>query len=89
MPPERCSSSSEKRHDTLPRRATVAYRENRQLPTNYLVGYAPGPRANDPDYEATRVACAILSGQLFAEIRSRQSLTYAVAAPFLERAVSG
>jgi zinc protease len=75
--------------DTLPRRATTAYRENRMLPTNYLVGYAPGPKATDPDYEATRVACAILSGRLFAEVRSRQSLTYAVAAPFLERAVSG
>jgi zinc protease len=75
--------------DTLPRRATTAYRENRMLPTNYLVGYAPGPRANDPDYAATRVACAILSGRLFAEVRSRQSLTYAVSAPFLERAVSG
>jgi zinc protease len=75
--------------DTLPRRPTTAYRENRALPTNYLVGYAPGPRANDPDYEATRVACAILSGRLFAEIRSNQALTYAVSAPFLERAVSG
>jgi zinc protease len=75
--------------DTLPRRATAAYRENRMLPTNYLVGYAPGPRASDPDYEATRVACAILSGRLFEEVRSRQALTYAVSAPFLERAVSG
>lgn len=75
--------------DTLPRHATTAYRESRPLPTNYLVGYAPGPRANDPDYAAMRIACAILSGRLFEEIRSRQTLTYAVSAPFLERAVSG
>jgi zinc protease len=75
--------------DTLPRRPSVVYREKRTLSTNYVVGYAPGPRATDPDYQATRVACAILSGRLFAEVRSRQSLTYAVAAPFLERAVSG
>jgi zinc protease len=73
--------------DTIPRRATTVYRESRRLPTNYLVGYAPGPRADDPDYESVRVACAILSGRLFAEVRSRQSLTYAVNAPFSDRAV--
>jgi zinc protease len=74
--------------DTIPRRPAAVYRENRALPTNYLVGYAPGPRADDPDYEAVRVACAILSGRLFAEVRSRQTLTYAVNAPFSERAVA-
>ena len=72
--------------DTIPRRAASVYRETRSLPTNYLVGYAPGPRADDPDYDAVRVACAILSGRLFAEVRSRQTLTYAVSAPFAERA---
>ena len=74
--------------DTIPRRATTVFRESRRLPTNYLVGHAPGPRADDPDYESVRVACAILSGRLFAEVRSRQSLTYAVNAPFSERAVA-
>ncbi|HYV98752.1 MAG TPA: pitrilysin family protein [Gemmatimonadaceae bacterium] len=74
--------------DTLPRRAATVYREQRALPTNYLIGYAPGPKAGDPDYDAMRVACAILSGQLFAVVRSRQSLTYAVNAPFEERAAS-
>ena len=74
--------------DTIPRRATSVYREARSVPTNYFIGYAPGPRADDPDYDALRVGCAILSGRLFAEVRSRQTLTYAVSAPFAERAVS-
>lgn len=73
--------------DTIPRRPSTVHRVSRPLPTNYLVGYAPGPRADDPDFEALRVASAILSGRLFAEVRSRQSLTYAVSAPFVERAV--
>ena len=60
--------------------------DNRHLPTNYVLGYAPGPSATDPDYAALRVATAILSGRLFTEVRSRQNLTYAVEAPFLERA---
>jgi zinc protease len=74
--------------DTIPRHPTSVYREARSLPTNYIVAYAPGPRADDRDYAALRVACAILSGEMFAEVRSRQALTYAVDAPFAERAVS-
>jgi zinc protease len=73
--------------DTLPRRPTSVVRDARPIATNYLVGYAPGPRAGDPDYDALRVATAILSGELFGEVRSRQALTYAVSAPFKERAV--
>ena len=60
--------------------------DNRQLPTNYLMGYAPGPAATDPDYVALRVATAVLSGRLFTEVRSRRNLSYAVESPFLERA---
>ena len=60
--------------------------DNRSLPTNYLLGYVPGPAATDPDYAALRVATAILSGRLFTEVRSRRNLSYAVEAPFLERA---
>jgi zinc protease len=73
--------------DTLLRRPTDIVRDPRSLATNYLVGYAPGPRAGHPDYAALRVATAILSGELFSEVRSRQALTYAVAAPFKELAV--
>jgi zinc protease len=58
------------------------------LPTNYLLGYYSGPAARDSDYQALRVASAVLSGRFFTEIRSRRNLSYEVDAPFLERAVS-
>lgn len=58
----------------------------RSLPTNYLQGYFHGPPATSPDYTALRLACAVLSGQLFTEVRSRRNLTYSVNAPFEERA---
>jgi zinc protease len=74
--------------DTLPRRASGFVTVARQLPTNYIQGYYPGPPAGSRDYAALRVATAILSGQLFGEIRSRRNLTYAVDAPFVERAVA-
>ena len=74
---------------TSPPAVTTAGRalamDNRSLPTNYLLGYVPGPAATDPDYMALRVASAVLSGRLFTEVRSRRNLSYAVEAPFLER----
>ena len=74
--------------DTLPRSRSGAVTIDRDLPTNYILGLYPGPRADSPDYHALRIATAILSGQLFSEVRSKQNLTYAVDAPFIERAVS-
>ena len=74
--------------DTLPRFKSAALTISRELPTNYILGLYPGPRADSPDYHALRIATAILSGQLFSEVRSKQNLTYAVDAPFIERAVS-
>jgi zinc protease len=68
-------------------RAGVAV-EPRSLPTNYILGYYAGPPATSPDYQALRVAAAVLGGRLFAEIRSRRNLSYAVNAPFVDRAVS-
>jgi zinc protease len=59
-----------------------------ELPTNYLLGYFAGPAAKDPDYQALRVATAVLSGRFFTEIRSRRNLSYEVDAPFVERAIS-
>jgi zinc protease len=67
--------------------ATVAV-EARSLPTNYIRGYYPGPAASSPDHQALRIATAVLSGRLFAEIRSRRNLTYAVSAPFVDRAIT-
>jgi zinc protease len=74
--------------DTVPPRASGFAVEPRSLPTNYLLGYYLGPPAGSKDYQALRVAAAVLSGQLFAEIRSRRNLTYAVDAPFVERAIA-
>jgi zinc protease len=58
------------------------------LPTNYLLGYYAGPAAGTNDYNALRLATAILSGRFFAEIRSKRSLSYAADAPFVERAMA-
>ena len=58
------------------------------LPTNYVLGYYAGPPAGTDDYNALRLATAILSGRFFTEIRSKRSLSYAADAPFVERAVS-
>ena len=62
--------------------------EERTLPTNYILGLYAGPPAGSRDYQALRVATAVLSGQLYAEIRLRRNLTYAVEAPFYERAIA-
>lgn len=76
--------------DTLPARASSLAIIPRTLPTNYLSGTYRGPRANEKDAAALRVTAAVLSGQLFSEIRSKNNLTYTAAAPFSDRAlVSG
>ena len=62
--------------------------ESQQLPTNYIIGYYAGPAASSPDYNALRVATAVLSGRFFTEIRSKRNLSYAVEAPFVERAIA-
>jgi predicted Zn-dependent peptidase len=58
------------------------------LPTNYILGYYAGPPAGTDDYNALRLATAILSGRFFTEIRSKRSLSYAADAPFVERAIA-
>jgi zinc protease len=60
--------------------------ENRSIPTNYVLGYVPGPVATNPDYVALRVATAVLSGRLYTEVRSRRNLSYDVESQFIERA---
>jgi zinc protease len=62
--------------------------ESQQLPTNYIIGYYAGPPASSADYNALRIATAVLSGRFFTEIRSKRNLSYAVDAPFVERAVA-
>jgi len=74
--------------DTLPRSKSSFMIVERALPTNYIMGRYAGPPASSKDYAALRIASAVLSGQLFGEIRSRRNLTYAVDAPFIEHAVA-
>ncbi|MFL5575935.1 MAG: M16 family metallopeptidase [Gemmatimonadaceae bacterium] len=72
----------------LPAHAAGIVTVSRSLPTNYVLGYFNGPPATSADYQALRVTTAALGGRLFAEVRSRRNLTYAINAPFVERAVS-
>ena len=74
--------------DPIPLTPSSTVLVQRELPTNYILGYVAGPQASSPDYTALRVAATVLTGQMFAEIRGRQNLTYDVHAPFLERAAS-
>ena len=62
--------------------------EPQSLPTNYIIGYYAGPPASSNDYNALRIATAVLSGRFFTEIRSKRNLSYAVEAPFVERAIA-
>ena len=72
----------------VPESPTAIVFARRQLPTNYILGYYSGPLANGVDYQALRVATSVLTGRMFAEIRTRQNLTYDVHAPFVDRAAT-
>jgi len=72
----------------VPESPTAVVIERRQLPTNYILGYYSGPLAKGEDYQALRVATSVLTGRMFAEIRTRQNLTYDVHAPFVDRAAT-
>lgn len=72
----------------VPESGTAVVIERRALPTNYILGYYSGPLANGVDYQALRVATSVLTGRMFAEIRTRENLTYDVHAPFVDRAAT-
>ena len=72
----------------LPEKLSAIVIEKRILPTNYLIGYYSGPLANSSDYQALRIATSVLTGRMFAEIRTRENLTYDVHAPFVDRAAT-
>ncbi len=74
--------------ERIPERPSSVVIEQRELPTNYILGYFSGPLANSDDYHALRIATSVLTGRMFAEIRTRQNLTYDVHAPFLDKAAS-
>ena len=74
--------------DTLPTRPSSLTIVSRTLPTNYVSGIYRGPRANEKDAAALRVASAVLSGQFFSEIRSKNNLTYTASADYRDQALS-
>jgi len=74
--------------DTMPTRPSDVIFDQRPLPTNYIQGFINGPPANSADAPALRIASAVLSGRMFAEIRSRRNLTYAVSASFRDRGLT-
>jgi zinc protease len=74
--------------DTQPTRPADVVFDQRPLATNYIQGFVNGPPADSPDAPALRVASAVLSGRMFAEIRSRRNLTYAVSASFRDRGLT-
>ncbi|MGI8618479.1 MAG: M16 family metallopeptidase [Gemmatimonadaceae bacterium] len=69
-----------------PRGAGTVVFEQRPLPTNYVIGYYAGPVANERDIQTLRIATSVLTGRMFADIRTRRNLTYDVHAPFVENA---
>jgi zinc protease len=72
----------------VPRTSSAVVVEHRQLPTNYILGYFAGPMANERDAVVLRIVTTALTGRMFAEIRTRQNLTYDVHSPYLERAAT-
>ncbi len=51
--------------------------EERQLPTNYILGLFPAPSQRDADFYAMTIAVDILKWRLFEEIRTKRNLSYA------------
>jgi zinc protease len=60
----------------------------RQIPTNYILGYFAGPQSDSRDYTAFRVATMLLGGISSYRIRDN-GLSYAASSPVLERGASG
>jgi predicted Zn-dependent peptidase len=51
--------------------------EERQLPTNYILGQFAAPGIGDEAYPATLLAMSVLRDRLFEEIRTKRNLSYA------------
>lgn len=71
----------------VPRRSSKWWVDDRPLSTNYVLGYFTGPDPRQSDYFAFYVATQLLSSRLHRFVRSERSLSYAVGAPFLDRAI--
>lgn len=71
-----------------PSGAPLVIFEQRPLPTNYVIGYYAGPLASESELQSLRIATSVLTGRMFADIRTRRNLTYDVHAPFVEDAAA-
>ncbi|MCI0706458.1 MAG: insulinase family protein, partial [Ignavibacteriae bacterium] len=54
--------------------------KERQLPTNYIIGFCNAPRIGDKEYYAATVAMNILRNRVFEEVRTKRNLSYAPSA---------
>lgn len=70
------------------RRPTSLTLVHRQIATNYILGYFPGPSVTSPDYPAFEVATELLGARLSSAIRGKSSLSYAAYAPYNNRAIA-
>lgn len=68
--------------------STTVRVEQRDLPTNYILGYFAGPLASSEEYPDFRVAVAALSGIVHGRIRA-EGISYAGGAWVLDQAASG
>ena len=50
--------------------------ESRRIATNYIVGAMNCPQITSPDYASFQLGTALLSGQLFLQLRTRLNLSY-------------
>ena len=57
----------------------------RQLPTNYIVGYMAGPVHSAPEYAAFERAMGLLGSWISSEIREKSGLSYAASVHLVDR----
>jgi zinc protease len=74
--------------DPWPKPAPNLLVEQRDLATDYIVGYFAGPTTTDEDYPAFQVALSYLAGSMFSQLRER-GLSYAAGVSLVERGASG
>lgn len=60
----------------------------RDLPTNYILGYCPAPAPGSADYPAFSAGMRILHDKLWEEIRTKRNLSYAPASGVSRRATN-
>jgi zinc protease len=51
--------------------------EERELPTNYIIGYFSAPGLNHPDYYPMVITMNILRSRVWEEVRTKRNLSYA------------